>query len=74
MRVGVRPFTPHQLRHFYATSMLNDGANLKVVSELLGHASPSTTANIYWHVLGADERRREHEQHNPLREVLGGSL
>jgi len=71
-RAGVPRFTPHQLRHFCATAMLNDGANLKVVSELLGHAHASTTANIYWHVLGADERRLEHQRHNPLREVIGG--
>jgi len=69
-RAGISPFTPHQLRHYYATSMLNDGANLRVVSELLGHASPSITANVYWHSIGADQRRHEHELHNPLRGII----
>jgi len=63
---GISRVTPHQLRHFFATSMLNDGANLKVVSNLLGHAHASTTLDVYWHVLDADQKRSEHRLHCPL--------
>lgn len=41
----------HCLRHTFATEMLRAGVPLKVVSEMLGHASPSTTLRIYAHVL-----------------------
>jgi len=41
-RVGLK-VTPHQLRHSYATALLNNSARIADVSELLGHASMSTT-------------------------------
>jgi integrase len=54
---GIEHCTPHTLRHSFATRGLENGIELKVMQELLGHASIIMTANTYSHVL--DDKKRE---------------
>ncbi len=66
-RVGlVAPLHPHALRHSYATHLLADGANLRIVQELLGHSSLSSTER-YTH-LTVDHLAQTMERHHPLGE------
>jgi len=66
LKAGLRPsVNPHTLRHTFATVAIEKGANIKAVSQILGHANCSITIDLYTH-LSNEHLREVMQKCNPL--------
>lgn len=55
--IGLPRIRFHELRHTYASLLLDDGADLKYVSAILGHASVGFTGDIYAHLMPVKQKQ-----------------
>lgn len=69
-QAGLKHYTFHALRHTFATRALEAGVSIKVVSEILGHASVQITMDTYMHVLP----NLQNEAMNQIAEYVRKSL
>jgi integrase/recombinase XerD len=62
-KAGLNDVSPHTLRHSFATHLLKNGADIRSIQKMLGHADLGTTADFYLHL--KDELKTAHEQFHP---------
>lgn len=63
-KVGIaKSISPHTIRHAFATHLVQNGADLRVLQLMLGHSSITTT-QIYTHVHNI-QLKKQHQKHHP---------
>ena len=64
----------HDLRHTYASLLIEKNVNIKYISNQLGHTNPTTTLNIYTHLMKQDNQEVVCELENTIFQATGHKL
>ena len=73
-RTKINGFTPHSLRHFYASGLIASGADVATVQRALGHSSPSITLDTYTHLWPTAEDRTRSAASALMAQVTGSNV
>ncbi len=73
-RAGIEDFRFHDLRHTYASLMIEQGENIKYIQTQLGHSSPMVTLNVYAHLMKPTNQEAVLRLESTIFEPTGHSL
>ena len=71
---GVPDIRFHDLRHTYASLMIEQGENLKYIQSQLGHSSPTVTLNVYSHLMKSVNQEAALRLENAIFEINGSKM
>ena len=64
----------HDLRHTYASLLIEQGENIKYIQNQLGHSSPTVTLNVYAHLMDKSNQESAHKLENTIFEKNGSKM
>jgi integrase len=71
---GVEKIRFHDLRHTYASLLIEQGENIKYIQDQLGHSSPSVTLNVYAHLMKPANQEAPSRLENAIFELNGSKM
>ncbi len=73
-KAGIQRIRFHDLRHSYASLLLQQGENIKYIQSQLGHSSPTVTLNVYSHLMKSENQEAACRLENTIFEVYGSKM
>jgi len=73
-KAGIQRIRFHDLRHSYASLLLQQGENIKYIQRQLGHSSPTVTLNVYSHLMKSENQEAACRLENTIFEATGHNL
>lgn len=71
-KAGIPRYTPHELRHTFASILISQGRSLPFIAEQMGHSDPGITLKTYAHLYDAKEELKEAQER--LQQTFGGMV